>query len=455
MIRKFDFSSVFGFAVFAAVAAPAIAGPDLVARVDGTEVPSFGQVQFEDLLVGQTQQIVVVLRNEGDEDLIFNETPPVQLTTGFTDFFSIIQPALEAGNKLSPGASTAFAIRFEPESDPGIVLSANTFIFTNEAAQPYRINFRGDVVSPELFVSQNGVELEDAGTFDFGAVRVGERVEAEFVIENTGDGAMTLTGNPRVDIAGGLGATVMEVLNQPNGIVQPGASTSFTVAFEPTNDQPFPTRMFIATSVLDANGNEILFDLDLLGEGFILDCNQNGVDDAEDIANGDSEDCNFNGEPDECELDSDNDGVIDDCDAFPNDPTDGQGNENGNENGNDNGHDDNGNQNDNGDVDDGNLNDNGNDNQNDNGNNDDNQNDNGNDNGIDDDFIDDNANDNGNNDQQDDDDQAGQDVDDEDQLDDMTPLVPAPCGFGMTGAAMMCMMSLAGGRKRFTKVSRS
>ena len=45
------------------------------------------------------------------------------------------------------------------------------------------------------------------------------------------------------------------------------------------------------------------------------DCNQNGVDDAEDISDGTSEDCDANGQPDECQADCNDDGVIDACDA--------------------------------------------------------------------------------------------------------------------------------------------
>ncbi|MCP4249163.1 MAG: hypothetical protein GY778_19130, partial [bacterium] len=54
--------------------------------------------------------------------------------------------------------------------------------------------------------------------------------------------------------------------------------------------------------------------------GSFTDCNGNGVDDAVDVGNGSSEDCNGNGVPDECEPDSDGDGVIDDCDDCPGDP---------------------------------------------------------------------------------------------------------------------------------------
>jgi hypothetical protein len=46
----------------------------------------------------------------------------------------------------------------------------------------------------------------------------------------------------------------------------------------------------------------------------IEDCNSNGVDDAEDIASGDSADCNANQTPDDCEPDNDADGVPNDCD---------------------------------------------------------------------------------------------------------------------------------------------
>ena len=48
--------------------------------------------------------------------------------------------------------------------------------------------------------------------------------------------------------------------------------------------------------------------------GFV-DCNGNGVDDADDIANGTSEDCDGNGVPDECDPDCDSDGTPDGCET--------------------------------------------------------------------------------------------------------------------------------------------
>jgi hypothetical protein len=50
--------------------------------------------------------------------------------------------------------------------------------------------------------------------------------------------------------------------------------------------------------------------------GWVSDCNENGIPDADEIADGACEDCNLNGVPDECESQEDcnGDGVLDICD---------------------------------------------------------------------------------------------------------------------------------------------
>jgi hypothetical protein len=57
-------------------------------------------------------------------------------------------------------------------------------------------------------------------------------------------------------------------------------------------------------------------DADILVARFaLLDCSGNGVVDAQDIEGGTSADCDGNGVPDECQLDSDGDGIIDACEG--------------------------------------------------------------------------------------------------------------------------------------------
>lgn len=52
----------------------------------------------------------------------------------------------------------------------------------------------------------------------------------------------------------------------------------------------------------------------------IPDCNGNQIADGVDVASGTSTDCDGNRVPDECQPDDDGDGVIDVCDACPEDP---------------------------------------------------------------------------------------------------------------------------------------
>jgi len=71
--------------------------------------------------------------------------------------------------------------------------------------------------------------------------------------------------------------------------------------------------------MIDCNGNLIPDECDILF-GYSLDCNNNGIPDSCDIASGDSQDCNANGVPDECDifsgfsLDCNNNGIPDFCD---------------------------------------------------------------------------------------------------------------------------------------------
>jgi len=74
--------------------------------------------------------------------------------------------------------------------------------------------------------------------------------------------------------------------------------------------------------VTDADHRYDLVQLTLDVTAGIIDCNNNGVDDATDISNGTSQDCNSSGIPDECELagnDCNSSGVPDDCELVGND----------------------------------------------------------------------------------------------------------------------------------------
>jgi hypothetical protein len=81
------------------------------------------------------------------------------------------------------------------------------------------------------------------------------------------------------------------------------------------NDQADEGRVFlyVGQAVLDCNGNGV-DDVDDIANGTSQDCNANGIPDECDIASGLSQDCNSNGIPDECETDCNANGVPDGCD---------------------------------------------------------------------------------------------------------------------------------------------
>src|SRR5262249_29286498 len=79
----------------------------------------------------------------------------------------------------------------------------------------------------------------------------------------------------------------------------------------------------------DSLGGSIGMEGDVLVTRFALpDCNHNGIGDGQEIAEGAS-DCNSNGVPDDCEADTDGDGLIDGCDNCPNTNNPDQADSNG------------------------------------------------------------------------------------------------------------------------------
>jgi hypothetical protein len=82
---------------------------------------------------------------------------------------------------------------------------------------------------------------------------------------------------------------------------QPGDNGIVTVAIDVQNVESIVVLINGSTSI-----DDVCYRL-------MEDCNDNGIQDSDDINNGTSADCNNNDIPDECEPDCDNDGTPDDC----------------------------------------------------------------------------------------------------------------------------------------------
>lgn len=80
-----------------------------------------------------------------------------------------------------------------------------------------------------LVIPGNNTPITTNNT-DFGGCAIGQFIDKEFFIHNTGESPLTLTGNPLVQVTG----TGFSVLTQPAvNIIPPGQSVPFTIRFQP------------------------------------------------------------------------------------------------------------------------------------------------------------------------------------------------------------------------------
>ncbi|MGI6250065.1 MAG: choice-of-anchor D domain-containing protein [Anaerolineaceae bacterium] len=147
----------------------------------------------------------------------------------------------------------------------------------------------GAIKMQEMNVRANGVTILDGDALpapwdgtDFGAAELdASPVEQIFTIENTGEAALNLTGNPVVAI-GGTHAGEFTVLAQPASQVAAGGFVSFTIEFTPQAVGLRQAMVSIASD--DTDENPYTFAIQGTGTAPEIDIRGNNVP----IANGDN-----------------------------------------------------------------------------------------------------------------------------------------------------------------------
>lgn len=285
----------------------------------GQQIFDGSSVQFGQVNLGSSSPVTLWLVNGGPGVLEIGQISVAG--PGTADYsFSLI------GNPVANGSNASLVIAFNPTA-AGVRQAVMT-IPSNDPNQPnfsFILSGSGVVpAAPVLAASVDGVDTTHNGQADFGDIELGSSGLATVELRNTGNATLNVSN---VTFFGNQAAEFLTSLTQTS--VAPGGSVSFTVTATPTAEGARITKMRIAN-----NSATSLFVVDLTANGVqpavqITDCNGNGIEDADDIAAGTSEDCNTNGVPDECEVDSDGDGAIDDCDVCPGEDdridTDGDG----------------------------------------------------------------------------------------------------------------------------------
>lgn len=112
------------------------------------------------------------------------------------------------------------------------------------------------LLSPQIDVLAGALPVPDGGNFSFGSRIVGSDTDITFEIANNGNGDLTLSGTPRVSIAG-TDSDQFLLTQPPVGSVAAGQSTTFRVRFLPTSEGLKTATISIVSNDLDESPYDV------------------------------------------------------------------------------------------------------------------------------------------------------------------------------------------------------
>ncbi|MEA3348992.1 MAG: sortase [Chloroflexota bacterium] len=153
---------------------------------------------------------------------------------------------------LSPSTTYYFVVRtFTPEhwGQQNDLLSEYSEEVSTTTPLPSEMDVQGNGNS----INDGDDEPSTTDDTDFGVAGLDSvTVEHTFTIENTGEGDLSLTGSPRVEISGAH-AGDFTVTVQPSSPLVSGGTTTFTVQFDPSDTGLREATLSIANSDSDEN----------------------------------------------------------------------------------------------------------------------------------------------------------------------------------------------------------
>jgi hypothetical protein len=207
------------------------------------------------------------IQNTGSGPLALSGTPKVAVSgANAADFTVSAQPT----SPVAAAGSVTFQVTFDPSAAG--VRSATLSIANDDASEnPYDFAIQGTgTATPEINLVGNAVSIPDGDTTpiagdhtDFGGAKVaGGTVVRTFTIQNTGSGALSLSGTPKVAVSG-ANAADFTVSAQPTTPVAAAGSVTFQVTFDPSAAGMRGATLSIASD--DANENPYDFAIQGLG----------------------------------------------------------------------------------------------------------------------------------------------------------------------------------------------
>ncbi|MBE7436837.1 MAG: choice-of-anchor D domain-containing protein [Spirochaetales bacterium] len=220
------------------------------------EIASGGGYDFGNIAVsGSSGALTFTINNSGGTALSLTGTPKVALAGANAAEFSVNETSTTS--PVAASAFTTFTVTFSPTSAGA--KNASVSIANNDADEnPFTINLSGTGVQQEIRIDGPFGEIASGGSHNFGNVTEGSSSDAvAFTVMNTGGVALSLTGTPKVVLAG---ANAAEFSVNETGTTSPVAasgSTTFTVSFSPASPGGKSASISIANNDSDENPYEI------------------------------------------------------------------------------------------------------------------------------------------------------------------------------------------------------
>jgi plastocyanin len=224
---------------------------------EGADVPQNGTIYAGEVLITQSKDITVWIKNTGEAVLMVDTTNIAITGTEASAFTVISNPAVS----IQSNSLSALTIKWEPtkqgENNATLTIPTN-----DDSRNPVTVYLKADGVkgNPVLELSQ-GITMiphnNNSNRLDFGQVAVGSNKSLTFTIKNTGNIPLELTGpiktaNPR-----------FAVTTEPaNTSINPGDSVEFIMTYMPLvaqNDSAqfeIPNNSNITPFLLIVEGNK-------------------------------------------------------------------------------------------------------------------------------------------------------------------------------------------------------
>lgn len=238
---------------------------DIALSLSTADVPMNSDVNFGEVPVNTTTSKLFTVTNTGASELrltgygITTVLPaPVTGTTSTSAFFFGGLPS----TVIAAGQTATISVSFRPLASGTAYKSQILLYSTDPDESPYKFNVigtGGTIVTPvpEIAVTQAGVGVPTNGSVSFGITSTNLLVTKPFVIRNTGNGALSLTGVSFLNATGTTGAPFRVDGTLPSSIAA-GGSATINVTYAPTAAGDHSATLQIGNNDSDENPYRIV-----------------------------------------------------------------------------------------------------------------------------------------------------------------------------------------------------